>query len=51
MHGHTYNKYISTVCMEMKFIGIEFGNRCIYLQNLLGWGFYIKLYVVIPFSA
>ena len=37
--GHTYIKYISTVCMEMKFIGIAFGNRCMYLQSLVCWGF------------
>ena len=42
---------ISTVYMEMNFIGIVFGDRCTYLQNLVRWGVYIKLYVVIPVSV
>ena len=31
--------YTSTVYMEMNCAGTVFGNRCTYLQNLVGWGF------------
>ena len=37
----------STVYMEMNCAGTVFGNRCAYLQDLVGWGFWIVFCTVI----
>jgi len=42
---------ISIVYMEMNCVGIVFGNKCTYLQSLVGWCFGIISYVLIPVKA